>query len=175
VEAKMQDDNRLAAMAVYIGKRPVMSHVETRHRTAIRPVKIAILIALVFGALLRGGAAEGAKPLGTWDDVVTTFGAIRSEHRISRREADVLAILYFRRYYGFCGIGYPVIRKGDCWVADTLVGYAGANGGQIKINAKSGVISSPQGKTVAPPWAELREFIRWLDEMEKSAAAPGLK
>jgi hypothetical protein len=62
---------------------------------------------------------------------------------ISRDHAHQLAATYFVRYFaiGCGGVGVPVFR-GDHWDAPLQLGYAGTFSGYIRVNARTGQVSS---------------------------------
>ena len=72
------------------------------------------------------------------------FLIVSSGHaEISRNQAHQLAATYFVRYFdiGCGGVGIPVLR-GNHWDAPLQLGFAGTFSGYIRVDARTGQVSS---------------------------------
>lgn len=74
---------------------------------------------------------------------------------IDMREACFLSDLYFLRYEGYCGAAGPLKQTKTHWIFDTVVGYGGTPGNDIRIDKVSGRIDHRGKPSSIPPWSDI--------------------
>ena len=111
--------------------------------------------------ICRAGDAKAYTLEDDFTDLKAAFDAIVPEKGITESQANLLAMLYFARYDGGCGFAEPVTRQGKFWVAETLVGPQGADGGDIRIYAANGWIMQRglRFPLCKAPWTELKSIL----------------
>ena len=91
--------------------------------------------------------------------MVADFQKLTAKDGISESEANLLATLYFAAYDGGCGFATHVVRQGNWWVADTLVGPTGGSDQPIRIHVKFGWVNQKGRPISRPPWLDLKKMI----------------
>lgn len=111
----------------------------------------------------------------TYDDTFRAASNVDTNKPIGVFEAFVLSSAYFSAYINGCGATKMPQDKGDTWVSETLVGYAGQPGPKITVEKKSGVTFSEGKPRVSDPNTYLK-FIRTpIKSVEPTRALPGAR
>jgi|GEM_PF-2317217 len=88
-----------------------------------------------------------------WDQLSATNG-------ISIQEACFLSTVYFERYNGQCGFAVISGYTQDEWIFDALVGRNLVSMPPIKVDKRTGRIRQRENPTSAPPWPDLRQWLK---------------
>jgi hypothetical protein len=73
------------------------------------------------------------------NNVFRAAARVDLQRPIGEYEAFVLASAYFFRQFGPCGIVKLPTRRGDHWVAETLVGSPPSIGARVFVDARTGI------------------------------------
>lgn len=92
----------------------------------------------------------------TYDDTFRAASKIDTNKPIGEFEAFVLSSAYFYVHFGRCGFVMLPRDKGNTWVSDTRVGYAGEPGAKIIVEKKTGVTYSKGKPRVSDPKTYLK-------------------
>jgi hypothetical protein len=123
--------------------------------------RIASLI-LSFTLLLGTGTVEGqSSDADAWSaNLQRPFSTVDASDGIDELEANYLVFWCFLKFRGVCG-GPVQVTKGDVWwTTGTAVGFSGANGGDIRIHRKLGMITWTASGWIPAPWKALEPFIK---------------
>jgi hypothetical protein len=95
----------------------------------------------------------------TYNDTYRVAAKIKPGKPVGEFEAYVLCSAYFFAYINGCGGAELPKLRGDKWIADSVVGYAGSRGPKITVDRKTAVTYSPGRETVKDPKVYLK-FIK---------------
>jgi hypothetical protein len=112
---------------------------------------------------------EYGKRLGnTFDDTWRAAAKIDPRKGIGEYEALALSSAYFFAYINLCDGVNTVTDKGDKWIADTAVGYAGSNGPKIIVEKKTGLTYARGNEKVTNP----KVYLKFLMKKSKPSLQP---
>jgi hypothetical protein len=111
----------------------------------------------------------------TYDDTFRAASKIDTNKPIGEFEAFVLSSAYFYVHFGGCGGTKLPQDKGDTWVSDTLVGYAGQPGAKIIVEKKTAVTYSEGKPRVSDPKTYSQYVKTPIKSVEPTRALPGAR
>lgn len=104
----------------------------------------------------------------TYDDTYRIAAKIKPGKPVGEFEAYVLCSAYFFAYINGCGGANLPKLRGDKWIADSVVGYAGSRGPKIIVDSKTGVTYSPGREIVKDP----KVYARFMRKRSNQALQP---
>ena len=128
-----------------------------------RRVKQIAMYAGVVGLLGAGTAfwVSVVSPLLLGPRYQATFDSIRADDGIDQQEAGAMASLYFWTYVGASGAPDEPKLIDGVWIAPLRIGVAGeSSGGVLRIDPRSGAVSSSSGRTFGS-YGSFRRSVAW--------------
>lgn len=86
-------------------------------------------------------------------DAAKRVATIKPNPRITSKQAELIASLYFELEFGGCGGPAEAEDNPTHWAFRSFIGVGGSPGPKITVDKNSGMVSSDSGRTYDSPFA----------------------
>jgi len=124
--------------------------------------KAAAALALLGSVAVGGWVLRHYWTTPLWNEYRNSFAAIHVEDGIDEHEAETLARVYLDEFISGCGAPMPPKASGGSWVSQLKLGVAGQLSAEtIRVDARTGAISSSEGRPRFSSLAAFRREVLW--------------